>query len=75
MLSIKSKYGKSYLLLYYLDTKIELINDAGMLVEENREENFKPISDKIWKTKIKLINSGNKFIVMDVYTPTLECSE
>ena len=75
MLSIKSKYGKSYLSLYYLDTKIELINDAGMLVEGNREENFEPISDKIWKTKIKLINSGNKFIVMDVYTPTLECSE
>ena len=47
MLSIKSKNGKSYLLLYYLDTKIELINDAGMLVEENREENFEPISDKI----------------------------
>ena len=47
MLSIKSKYGKSYLSLYYLDTKIELINDAGMLVEGNREENFEPISDKI----------------------------
>ena len=46
-----------------------------MLVEENREENFEPISDKIWKIMIKLINSGNKFIVMGVYTPTLECSE
>ena len=73
--SIRSNYGKSCL-LYYCRHQTKSINRIGILVEENRQVNFKPISNRICKITIKLTNSGNKkFISMSVYAPTLECSE
>ena len=43
VLSIKSNYGKDYL-FYYSEHQAKSINGADVLVEENWQENFEPIS-------------------------------
>lgn len=87
VLSIKSNYGKDYL-FYYSEHQTKSINGADVLVEENWQENFEPISvmhneyaKKKAKTKskqknpIKWSNSGNKLIIMNVYALNLKCRE
>ena len=72
--SIESNNGNNYL-LYYSGHQTKSKNRIGILVEENQQVNFEPISNRICKITIKLTSSGNRFIIMSVYVPTLECSE
>ena len=74
VLSIKSNYGKNYL-LYYSGHQTKSINGVDILVEEDRQLNFEPILHRICKITIKLTNSGNKLIIMSVYAATLKCCE
>ena len=67
-------YGKNFF-LYYSGHQPKLINGIGILIQENWQVNFVLISDRIWKITIKLTNSGNKFIIMNLYATTLECND
>ena len=47
----------------YIIPVIKQNQQMAILVEENQQVNFEPISDQICKTTIKLTNSDTKLII------------
>ena len=71
--NLQSSNGNNYL-LYYWGHRIKSINGVGIIVANNRNINFEPISDRICVIT-KKINNTHKLIIVSVYAPTLETSE